>query len=121
MRLALPGMKTTANVLDQMPPTTESVQGYNVLRDHFPPGQLGPLYILLQTAPGQASQTDTLQKVAELGGRLSQISGVAAADYPGGAGATVQLTRGAAAPRCRQSPHSCGSDRGDCADHGPVP
>jgi RND superfamily putative drug exporter len=88
--LALPGLKTTANVLVQMPSSTESVQGYNALRDHFPPGQLGPVYILLQTAPGQAAQAATLQTTLQLGQELSQLSGVASVDFPGAATAQVR-------------------------------
>jgi putative drug exporter of the RND superfamily len=82
--LALPGMRYTADVIEQMPASVESVKGFNILRDHFPPGQLGPLYVVIQAKSDSTAGPAWLPQIAQLSQKIGQIQGVAGVDYSSG-------------------------------------
>jgi RND superfamily putative drug exporter len=56
----------------------ESVDGFNVLSESFPPGALGPTTIVVQRPGGEATDED----IAEARSRVEDIDGVAAVSEP---------------------------------------
>jgi putative drug exporter of the RND superfamily len=56
----------------------ESVDGFNVLSESFPPGALGPTTIVVQRPGGEATDED----IAEVRSRVEDIDGVAAVSEP---------------------------------------
>jgi putative drug exporter of the RND superfamily len=78
--LALPGIRSTAEMLTQMPENMESVSGFNILRSHFPSGETAPAYILVESTD-DLSQPDSLRETTAVKDALERIDGVSHADY----------------------------------------
>jgi RND superfamily putative drug exporter len=77
----------TNDIIKQMPATTPSVQGYKLMEEHFPVGELSPVYLLVQSPTGNITGPDSLQSINELAQSLQNVSGVSRVDYysaPGG-------------------------------------
>jgi RND superfamily putative drug exporter len=80
--LALPHMKLSANVLSQISQDVESARGINVVRDHFPPGELSPIYLLLQSKESLLTP-DSRQEIANVAKMLGGINSLSRVDYFG--------------------------------------
>ncbi len=78
---ALPRMKLSANVLSQIPQEVESARGINIMRDHFPVGELSPLYLLIQSPDGSLLTSESLRNIEKVGQSLNSVDGVSRVDY----------------------------------------
>jgi RND superfamily putative drug exporter len=77
---AMPGFSLTANTLSQLPKSVESADGLHIVREHFPVGEMSPLYLILQSEQGLSS-TDSLEKIKTISIALSQAQGISRVDY----------------------------------------
>jgi RND superfamily putative drug exporter len=78
--LALPGLTRSADMVNQLPQNTASVRGYRVITEHFPSGELSPLYILVE-APGEdLTAASSLQAIQSLSRSLANAPGVSRVD-----------------------------------------
>ena len=88
---ALPKINFTANLISQMPPDINSVKGYDILKSHFPTGELNPLHVVIESANGSLTSSASLNAVSDIAGSLKNVNGVSRVRYfsaPAG-----QLTR----------------------------
>lgn len=79
--LALPRIHTSVDMLGQMPETMESVRGFNILRQHFPAGELGPAYVLVEKVNGDFSSGNTAGEIKAIGDSILKVDGVARVTY----------------------------------------
>jgi putative drug exporter of the RND superfamily len=79
--IALPNLKRSADIINQMPKSAESVQGYQVLTDHFPVGELSPLYMLIESPGGDMTTPGSLQSVKAVVSSLAGVAGVSRVGY----------------------------------------
>jgi RND superfamily putative drug exporter len=79
--LAFPNFKLSANVLTQIPQDVDSARGLNVVRGHFPIGEMSPLYLLIQSQDGSLLTKDSLQGVEQVARSLSDVDGISRVDY----------------------------------------
>ena len=75
--LALPRMGFSANLLSQMPKTMGSVEGYNILKEHFNTGELSPLDIVIENTAGDLTTVASLEALIQLEKDLKSVEGVA--------------------------------------------
>ena len=76
--LALPKMGFSANLLSQMPKTMGSVEGYNLMKEHFHTGELSPLYVVIEKPAGDLTTTASLETLKRLGTDLKSVEGLTA-------------------------------------------
>ncbi len=79
--IALPGLRTSANILSHIPQDVESVAGYNIMLTRFAAGELEPSYILIESPASLLADTDSLDAVSALGQALNTADGVSRVDY----------------------------------------
>ena len=78
---ALPHLSRSADIINQMPKGVESVQGYQMMSEHFPVGELSPLYLLIESPQGSITDPGSLQAIDGIAQSLSNVSGVSRVDY----------------------------------------
>lgn len=79
--IALPGLRTSANIISQMPQDVESVAGYNILRTRFSAGELEPTNVLVESPAGLLKDAASLKAASSLGELIGSIDGVARVDF----------------------------------------
>jgi RND superfamily putative drug exporter len=78
--LSLRTMNLSANVLSQISENVESASGLHVIRDHFPMGELSPLYLLIQSQDDLLTQ-DSRKSVEDIASSLHNVDGIERVDY----------------------------------------
>jgi RND superfamily putative drug exporter len=78
----MPRLQLSANVLSQLSPDEESSVGLNVVRDHFPMGQLSPLTLLIVSKEGSLLNNNSLVGIDNVVQTLSNTKDVSKVDYP---------------------------------------
>ena len=71
----------TNDIINQMPSDTPSVQGYKLMGEHFPAGELSPVYLLINSPQGNITGPDSLKSINEIAQSLQNVSGVSRVDY----------------------------------------
>jgi RND superfamily putative drug exporter len=71
----------TNDIVSEMPGDIQSVQGYKLLQNHFPAGQLYPGYLLIQSPGKDITAPDSRQSIAVVAGSLQTLPGVVSVDY----------------------------------------
>jgi RND superfamily putative drug exporter len=84
--LAIPGFTLSANVLTQLSSGEESSQGLNIIRGHFPVGELSPLTLVLQSESGSLLSPDSLEGIDRIAQELTKSEDLSRVDYPSIAG-----------------------------------
>ena len=79
--LALPGLTRSADMVNQLPQDAASVRGYRVLTEHFPSGELSPLYVLVAAPGNDLTAPSSLQAIESLSRSLADAPEVARVDY----------------------------------------
>jgi RND superfamily putative drug exporter len=79
--LAFPDLKLSANVLAQIPQDVDSARGLNVVREHFPMGEMSPLYLLIQSQDGNMLKPESLEGIKKVAQSLSNVEGISRVDY----------------------------------------
>ncbi|HEX2030705.1 MAG TPA: MMPL family transporter [Actinomycetota bacterium] len=74
--LALPNMRTTFDVLSELPASTDSVQGFQALRGSFGPGQVQPVFVVVRL-DSKVWNDDAFEAIDELTVTLEKVPGVA--------------------------------------------
>jgi RND superfamily putative drug exporter len=78
---ALPHLSRSADIVSQMPKSADSVQGYQVMSEHFPMGELSPLYLLIESPQGSITDPGSLTAIEGIARSLENVSGVSWIDY----------------------------------------
>jgi len=78
---ALPSMKRSADVIAQIPKEVEAAAGFRVVQDHFPPGELQPLYLIVQSISVLPSDIAFKRDITILAASISRLPGVSRVDY----------------------------------------
>jgi RND superfamily putative drug exporter len=78
---ALPHLSRSADIINQMPKSVESVQGYQVMSEHFPMGEFSPLYLLIESPQGNITDPGSLQAIDGIAQSLENVDGVSRVDY----------------------------------------
>lgn len=78
---ALLHLNRSADIINQMPKSAESVQGYQVMSEHFPVGEFSPLYLLIESSQGNITDPASLQAIDGIAQSLSDVDGVSRVDY----------------------------------------
>jgi putative drug exporter of the RND superfamily len=71
----------TNDIINQMPASTPSVQGYKLMETHFPAGELSPVYLLIESPGGDVTAPGSLQAINQIAWLLQSESGVTRVDY----------------------------------------
>ena len=71
----------TPDVVSQMPASTPSVKGYYLIEEHFPPGELSPLYLLVKSPGKSLTDSESLRSIEGISQSLQNVSGVSRVDY----------------------------------------
>ena len=79
--LALPKMNLSANVLAQLPKNVESAEGLNVIRNHFPVGELSPLYLVIESHGESLFNRNRLDGIVQISRSLAELEGISRVDY----------------------------------------
>jgi putative drug exporter of the RND superfamily len=79
--IALPGIKSSASMLSQMPEDIESVKGFNLIKDDFPSGDFSPLKAVIENPGGGFTDPDSLKAVAWIADSLKKVKGVSGVKY----------------------------------------
>lgn len=79
--LAIPQMKLSAGIVDQMPQNASSVTGFNIFASHFPGGEFSPLYLMVALPDDETFDQSKLGTLDSLTSALAQVPGVARVDY----------------------------------------
>ena len=66
----------TYDLLSELPATRTTRQGTELLRQHFPPGEIGPLVVLMKHPQGGLDTIDGEFRIAELAKPLDELPGV---------------------------------------------
>jgi uncharacterized membrane protein YdfJ with MMPL/SSD domain len=78
--IALPQITFSANMLRQMPSDMDSVEGYNLLEEHFSTGALNPLTIVIES-DRSLTGADSLKAIETVADSLSGVNGVSGVHY----------------------------------------
>jgi RND superfamily putative drug exporter len=78
---ALFHLTRSADIISQMPESADSVQGYQVMSEHFPVGEFSPLYLLIESPQGNITDASSLQVIQGIAPSLGYVSGVSRVDY----------------------------------------
>jgi len=79
--LALPHLTRSADIINQLPQSSESVKGYKIMATHFALGDLSPSYVLIASKDGDLTNTASLQAIGEIAQSLEAVSGVSRVYY----------------------------------------
>lgn len=79
--LALPRLEKTSDMVSQLPQSSESVQGYHIMMERFPSGELAPLYVLISSPGSNLTGSAALQSLEGISGKLAAVPGVTRVDY----------------------------------------
>lgn len=79
--IALPHLTRSADIINQLPQGSESVEGYRVMTEHFAVGELSPAYVLIESKQGITTNTDSLQAIEGISQSLAGVKGVSRVDY----------------------------------------
>jgi RND superfamily putative drug exporter len=79
--LALPHLNRSADIINQLPQSSESVKGYKVMAEHFAVGELSPSYVLIESKQGDITNPASLQAIGEIAQSLQNVPGVSRVDY----------------------------------------
>lgn len=71
----------TNDIISQMPANTQSVQGYKLLEKHFPPGQLAPVYVLIESPEKDITSPASLQSITQIAQSLEKVAGISNVNY----------------------------------------
>jgi putative drug exporter of the RND superfamily len=78
--LSLRTLNLSANTLSQIPKNVESADGFSVIRDHFPAGELSPLYLMVQSQNSLLTP-DSMKSIEDVAKSLNSVDGIARVDY----------------------------------------
>jgi RND superfamily putative drug exporter len=67
----------TYDLLGELPPHRVSRRGTALMKDHFPPGEIGPLIVLAHLPKGQLDTVDGQLRIAQLVKPLNDLPGIA--------------------------------------------
>ena len=81
--LGLLRMERSANMIDQLPQSAESVVGYHVMEDHFPAGEMYPGSVLIKTDNTDLRQGSGPEEIATLAASLAKENGIERSQYYG--------------------------------------
>ncbi len=79
--LALPKLTRSADMINQMPQSSQSVQGFKVMSAHFSVGSMSPLYVLIQSPQTNITDQTSLLAIEQTAQSLSNVIGVSRVDY----------------------------------------
>jgi putative drug exporter of the RND superfamily len=79
--IAFSDFSQTDDIISQMPGTTESVKGYRLIEEHFPAGELYPVYVLIESPERTVTNPASLQSINSIALSLQNVSGVSRVDY----------------------------------------
>jgi RND superfamily putative drug exporter len=79
--LALLHLNRSADMINQLPQSSESVKGYKVMAEHFAVGELSPLYVLIESKQGEITGAASLPAIGEIAQALQKVPGVSSIDY----------------------------------------
>jgi RND superfamily putative drug exporter len=79
--LALPHLNRSADIINQLPQSSESVKGYRVMAEHFAAGELSPSYVLIESKQGDITNPSSLQAIGEIAKSLQNIQGISRVKY----------------------------------------
>jgi RND superfamily putative drug exporter len=74
--LALPKMNFSANLLSQMSETMGSVEGYNIMKEHFHTGKISPMYVVIENPAADLTSIEYLETLKGLETDLRNVNGV---------------------------------------------
>ena len=80
--IAIPKLTLSANVLTQLSGDEESTQGLNIVRDHFPVGELDPMVLLIQAKEGSMFTPTSLEEIDKVTQHLAGSSDISQVDFP---------------------------------------
>lgn len=83
-------MKYSFNLMKSFPNDTSSRQGFEILEERFPPGQLAPVTVILKSDKEIALDQPFVEKLASLSNSIKELDGVNAV--------TPEITSGLSAP-----------------------
>jgi RND superfamily putative drug exporter len=87
--LGLLRLERTADIVSGLPQSSGSVQGYRVLEDHFPAGELSPAYLVVDTPEEDLREGEYPGDIATLADSLAQVEGIERTQYYGTPAAEV--------------------------------
>ncbi len=79
--IAIPDFTLSANILTQLPKGAEATKGLNVIRAHFPMGEMSPLILLVQSKDGSLLTEESLAKIEKTAATLSTSADLSGVDY----------------------------------------
>jgi len=75
---ALPSLTRSFDQASEIPADSESIKGYNILREHYDIGEMDPLNVLIVTPEGKSiSSPAVLSALAKVGNDLQKVEGIA--------------------------------------------
>jgi RND superfamily putative drug exporter len=80
--IAIPGLTLSANFLTQLSSDEESSQGLNIIRNHFPVGELSPLNLVLYSESGNLLTPGSLESIDQIAQKLTEVDELSRIDYP---------------------------------------
>ncbi len=78
--VALPGLKSSSDLISQMPQNAESVEGYKVMSEHFSIGEFSPAYVVVES-PTNLLEAPAYSAVTHLADTIKAVPGVTRVDY----------------------------------------
>jgi RND superfamily putative drug exporter len=78
--IAFSNFKQSANLLAQLPQNVDSSRGLAVFREHFPVGELSPLYLVIQSDESLMTP-DSLKGIEELAVAMGGTEGISSVGY----------------------------------------
>lgn len=78
---ALPTLKRSADIINQLPQNAQSAEGYKIMSAHFPAGELSPLYLLIESPERNMTSSSSLQAIGGIAQSLQNVQGVSRVDY----------------------------------------
>ncbi|MDD5288249.1 MAG: MMPL family transporter, partial [Dehalococcoidales bacterium] len=79
--LALSHLTRSADIINQLPQSSESVKGYKVMAEHFAVGELSPSYVLIESKQGNITSAASLQAIEGIAQSLQNVEGVSRVNY----------------------------------------
>lgn len=77
-------LNRSVDIVSQMPKSVDSVQGYQLMSEHFPMGEFSSLYLLIEKPKGSITDPSSLQAISGIAMSLENVSGVSRIDYYSG-------------------------------------
>ncbi len=69
-------MKSSFNILSEIPEDMDSARGFQVIQDHFSAGEFAPVTVILTSSQGDLLTPDALHDIAQVTDALAQVDGV---------------------------------------------